>query len=312
MTGTGKQTDPYIITTVEELYSMLEIGGNGVYFRLGADIDFNGTPYAENFSVIPIKCREFDGNGHCIRNIYINSTSTVSIFRPYSNSDGTNTAIKNLRLENISLVGSSVNIFKSSPNSAMLDLTGCTFLINFTNITSSIKSSEIGNLMNDNYAMLNFDLCTISVKGTSNYPFPVISYSNFKRSHLCIDIDIRHGMSSYSQSIAIFNSSTLVDSYLTGSIRYHDEGNANYMQIANSLSTAQNFYMAIELAGRSEFYCDMETKTDCFFDSELIGGAVHKIYNSTKCDKFHALTTAQCKDADYLNSIGFICAGDSP
>ena len=40
MTGTGTQADPYIITSVADLYSMETLGGAAVYFELGADIDF--------------------------------------------------------------------------------------------------------------------------------------------------------------------------------------------------------------------------------------------------------------------------------
>ena len=41
MTGNGTNENPYIITTVDELYSMEELGGSDVYFELGNDIDFN-------------------------------------------------------------------------------------------------------------------------------------------------------------------------------------------------------------------------------------------------------------------------------
>lgn len=312
MTGTGIQTDPYIITTVEELYSVSELGECDVYFRLGADIDFNGTPYAEKFEAIPIKCCEFDGDGHCIRNIYVNSDDVVHIFAVTNNSNGTAAMIKNLRLENIELVGASVNLFYGYSGNMTINLYNCTFLLNLTHITTDTYIYGSCCCFHNNYVSINYELCTMSIRGSMRCTYPILRNGTFIRSHLCLDLDIEQGLDTYIQSMAVFDNTSMTDSYLTGSISYHDEGDENYFQIANYLCTAQNFYMAIELTGRSEFYCDMATKTDCFFDSELMGGAVHKQYNGTSCNKFHALTTAQCKDADYLNSIGFICAGDSP
>ena len=39
MTGTGIQTDPYIVMNYNDLCSMT--GGSDTYYRLGADIDFH-------------------------------------------------------------------------------------------------------------------------------------------------------------------------------------------------------------------------------------------------------------------------------
>lgn len=312
MTGTGIQSDPYIITSAEELYEISSLGDGDTYFRLGSDIDFNGTPYAEKFEPIPVKFRELDGNGHCIRNIYINTLSSASVFNVIRNSNGAQTAIKNLTLENVSIMASYVNLFTSGSGSNVVNLYGCTLLLDLSQNVAISSNSSYGSLICNSYVTVNYELCTVSIKALMRNPFPLISRANFYRSHLCLDLDIISGLSSYVQSVAVFDNSKLTDSYLTGSISYRDSGDVNYFQIANYLCVAQNFYMAIELVGRSMFYCDMSTKTDCFFDSELMNGAVHNQYNSSNCNKFHALTTAQCKDADYLNSIGFICAGDSP
>lgn len=312
MTGSGIQTDPYVIMSAEELYQMSSLGDGDTYFRLGADIDFNGTPYAESFQKIPIKCRELDGDGHCIRNIYINTLGSASVFNVMKNSNGAQISIRNLTLENIYISASYVNVFTGSSSGIVVSLCNCTLLLNISHSVTGSANTSTGSLLWDNYLTVNCELCTISISAVMKLPYPIISRSQFYRSHLCLDLDIISGLSSYVQAMAVFDNSKLVDSYLTGSISYRDSGEENFLQIANYLCTAQNFYMALALSGRSSFYCDMATNTDCFFDSELMNGAVHKQYNGSRCDRLHALTTAQCKDADYLNSIGFVCGGDSP
>ena len=69
MTGSGTAENPYIIMNADDLYSMSTTGSNETYFSLGADIDFNETDYAENFTPINLNCKKFDGNGHVIRNV---------------------------------------------------------------------------------------------------------------------------------------------------------------------------------------------------------------------------------------------------
>ena len=64
MTGSGTAENPYIIMNADDLYSMSTTGNNETYFSLGADIDFNDTDYAENFTPISLNCKKFDGNGH--------------------------------------------------------------------------------------------------------------------------------------------------------------------------------------------------------------------------------------------------------
>ena len=85
--GSGREDDPYIISTTDHLDQLAaivnsggSIGGKG-YFRLDADLDYSGKTYT------PIGCYAgpsvpggyygfggvFDGNGHTIYNVTINS-----------------------------------------------------------------------------------------------------------------------------------------------------------------------------------------------------------------------------------------------
>ena len=51
MTGTGTQTDPYIIESFEDFLNIS--GGENSYYKLGVNIDANDTPYAEGWEAMP-------------------------------------------------------------------------------------------------------------------------------------------------------------------------------------------------------------------------------------------------------------------
>ena len=109
MKGTGTQTDSFIIMTIDDLYAMEELGGPEVCCRLGADIELNGTPYAEKFIPIPVNWSFLDGNGHKIRNIYISDPANrVNAFRVMISG---NITITGLFLENAVLCGTVVTLF---------------------------------------------------------------------------------------------------------------------------------------------------------------------------------------------------------
>ena len=50
MTGTGTQTDPYIIESFEDFLNIS--GGENSYYKLGVNIDANDTPYAEGWEAV--------------------------------------------------------------------------------------------------------------------------------------------------------------------------------------------------------------------------------------------------------------------
>ena len=56
MTGTGTQTDPYIVMNYTDLCSMK--GGSSTYYRLGADIDFAQTDRKSTDGAILIGFKE--------------------------------------------------------------------------------------------------------------------------------------------------------------------------------------------------------------------------------------------------------------
>ena len=76
MQGTGSQSDPYQITSVDELIEYAKT--DDVYLKIMNDIDFN------NYSgwmlpTIDVRCFEIDGDGHSLNNIYIKNASLFNV-----------------------------------------------------------------------------------------------------------------------------------------------------------------------------------------------------------------------------------------
>jgi len=130
--GTGKISDPYIITTaaqLAELARLVNAGGstyNIAYYRLGADIDLS--PYGKNYNNgegwISIGINEnfpfggaFDGAGHTISNLYINvsisSSVPVGLFGYVEGGRIQNVGIPNVEIKGSYYVGSVVGRIKN-------------------------------------------------------------------------------------------------------------------------------------------------------------------------------------------------------
>lgn len=325
MTGTGTQTDPYIIMTAEDLYAMDEIGGTDVCFKLGADIDLNGTPYAEHFSAIPLKCEELDGGGHCIRNIISKSIRPYSqtaetyphIFLVTPRSGGATITIKNLRIENTYLSGDFVSVFFSGTEKnkgANINMYNCVFLLNVMRCGPSMPSIEKRSCMrHESISSLKMELCTVCIEGELTIPFSFCSGMTITRCHIHLDVDIDTCLTRLYNMSAMISQSAVSDSYVTGSVRYGDIANASssYKLVSDEYCTFDNSYFALNVVDAERLYWDGKFITACFYNSDLVLNTI-RLSNSSQANtkRLYALTTDQCKDAEYLASLGFLCVGD--
>lgn len=107
--GSGTEADPYIIETAEQLDAVRN--NPNASYRLNADIEFTEADFAEGGKFynegkgwIPINnfSGTFDGNGHVIRNIVINSSTNYTGF---FGSCGSNAKIMNMGIENGDITG---------------------------------------------------------------------------------------------------------------------------------------------------------------------------------------------------------------
>jgi len=301
MTGRGTQSDPYILTTADDLYALADYGRTSVYCRLGCDIDLNGTQYAENFEPIPIFCHEFDGNGYCIRNIYVNKpSSTVNVFNLPTYS--INAEIKNLRLENVELIGENISVISSNYTN-QISLYNCTFVLNVrrTGNVSAMTSAQC--LMTSENVGVSCALTTLAVTGFYSKQFTIFRGSSLERCHIHLELEIGSGDTTDGSSGSFLTGCTLTDSYVTGSItaasQLTDSTNMSYG------CTFNNSYTALSYIRQNNVYWNGTMSTPCFYDKELAGNR-----DFTGGRTYYGLTTAQCKSADYLQSIGFIVAGE--
>ena len=71
----------------------------------------------------------------------------------------------------------------------------------------------------------------------------------------------------------------------------------------NLFTFAGNSYatMSIVNAGNGVRFASSTVSLACFYDADLLENTEFEAQ-----DNVYALTTAQCKDRDYLNSIGFV------
>ncbi len=104
--GDGTQNNPYLIATVQHLKSMQALNWsqtetNPYYFKLTADIDMAGQPWAPLNNVDPYaKYLHFDGGGHIIKNLKVAKSAYGSLFGVLFGS------CKNLGLVNVDIESS--------------------------------------------------------------------------------------------------------------------------------------------------------------------------------------------------------------
>ncbi len=95
--GSGTETDPYLIKNIAQLSRVKNYLKSGFHFKLVADLDFND--YSGNWVAIGTDADYFafqgvfDGNGHTIKNLTMNSSASAGLFGYCA---GT---IKNLKIE---------------------------------------------------------------------------------------------------------------------------------------------------------------------------------------------------------------------
>ena len=79
LTGSGTETDPYLIETVDDLQAISDLADEECYYKLTADIDL--TDYIAANGWMPVVLSgSFDGQGHTISGLQCNTTSLAGLF----------------------------------------------------------------------------------------------------------------------------------------------------------------------------------------------------------------------------------------
>ncbi len=313
MTGTGTQTDPYIILTADDLYEIGTVGGTSAYFRLDSDIDFNETA----FSPIPLKCAEFDGNGHTIRNIYYtNQAGCASVFTVYSHNEALlNMVVKNLKMENIYLSGATTYFLYSSSDfeDRPINLSNCSIACSFkpTSLLANSNYTYRG-FMSDGNRYIQAEYCTFVIDAENAGPHPLFNRGSLNCCHIRVNFDILEAAETLYNREAFFKSVNMTDVAIFGKIRSKtDKETSRWLFSIDGAHS--NVYQAVEYENMDAVIWNSVISTVCFYDSEVKGERAVISNTSTNTSYYpqniHGLTTAQCKDAEYLKSIGFLCEG---
>ena len=275
LNGEGTQENPYQITTVAEFRSMND---SEAYFKLMNDLDVNDSEWATGWTSVTLRFKEFDGDGYEIRNINdLTSNNTITF--------ASSGVFKNVKILNI--IKDRGTIFYSGH--FVFDFVDTTISANFVESVSSY--------------------IFYSNSDTSAYTF------NVRNSAITISGKLTSVSSGYDGNATMTNCMVNFDNaIISGNIIY--TGWNNYINRVSLTGKAN-----ITTSGRYLFgyapkgcYCAVDftestykpkfANTDpanaCFYDVDLMGETL------TAQTNVHALTTEQCKDKDYLNSIGFV------
>lgn len=293
LNGDGTQENPYQITTVAEFRGMND---STAYFKLMNDLDVNDSEWASGWAAPTLKFKKLEGNGCKFRNAICNS--------------------------NFVSVGAATNVFKN---------------MEFQNIILPNNCSFCATTQSD--ATVTFEKCNLEIHNGYTFWYETRGLScQIKNSSLSLNNWVGRGEDSFFRRTRIENcmvnfnncklpptsqgalhyyydevENTIISSCFLGDLtlqadltqdNQHQYGLISKFTVGNPV---QRSYFAFTLnkngytiAENYPFISYSGNINNSFYDAELMG---HTFASKTGLS---ALTTAQCKDKDYLNSIGFV------
>lgn len=294
MRGNGTASDPYIITTAEELYSMETVGSPSAYFALGCDIDFNGTPEAETFLPVVLNCRRLDGRGCRIRNILSTiAEGALCIFLiPVT---AQNLTLKDIVIENAHLTAPAAGLFMGYQTAVVME--GCRISASFS---CTGEPSEDFSIFG---APVSAVRCSFMLRLRFRKQHKILEGGSLSRCQFRLDLEARHMFPGTMGAYPLFEVVSASDTYFMGRIKGYDPYRG-YCLIFNNV-TLMNCYAVLTSEGEAYVTDTINTyaATPCFFNNDT--GCTGVLVLSC----FTGLTPAQCRDAAYLRSIGFDCGG---
>lgn len=276
ITGTGTQADPWIVHNYDEIKDVFQnkVTSDYLYAKLANDIDCND--YGDSWEWETIKVRaswnfEFDLNGHTIKNVMIKSGN--SLFHGVTNLN----VIRN---------GKILNVFNNAGKSIIygdgLILKDVSMSINGTGLTGKAF----------NYTTL--ENCAIYFKSSKLNDY--FYYHNASNTESVKNSDFYFEINDVNRRM-LFNNNTpkslINNCRFSGKIGGEkDAGWLHYYSINNSVIEIDT----TESTG--SLYVTFNSSKGTIINAEICS------LDSATLDLIYC-TTAQMRDADYLNSIGF-------
>lgn len=275
-TGTGTQTDPYILSTWEDFKAVCNTKNAYIAFAPDAEnkvIDINETEDRGGLSKNLTINAFVEGNGWEIRNLATNS------YYIQVNSDAVQREMRNLHFRN--LVGQRDRIF----NGAAF-FVGCSFSGLLLSSCCFIRtSSSYGAYMTD---------CTFHLQFWGEADYPVFAHMKMTNCHI-------HLVGRAPERLLMTSSTNyLVNCKLTGSLKLED----STFDLCGG-SNDSNVVIALELTGTGSVTTASKAATVCIIDTDLIADTLTV---NISADNRIGLTTAQMQDPVYLlETVGFPC-----
>lgn len=333
MNGEGTQASPYQVTTADEFIEAIK--QDNAYVEILNDLDFNNSKYwniktttsvSTNSSTYPehafeLKCSNINGNNFKISNIFMCDTNVLFLLYRAN----TTVSIDNLIFEVIMLNynKSYCSLFHTYINAFKITFSNCDFRIKLNSVNDSQNLFTIGsNGCSYNWVNCIFNIdCYIYANITNNIFFNNSSSTNiFRYCEFNINI-INNKKTSFGTNVGYIFRSSYTFYFCPIFINvYNNIEAANsqiLMNIGNYLqrSILNNSYIIVQSKGtypakiaftdasNNKFF---DCNSTCFYDTDVSTDLIY--YKTSSITNLNGLTTEQCKDASYLNSIGFFVA----
>ena len=293
MTGSGKQTDPYIIMNYADLCNVK--GGGTSYYKLGADIDLSQTDRSPSAGAIYMTCKDFDGDGHTISNFFGRMDSSSSYNAIFSMPASIVTTLRNVNFSGIYLAGGITGLIDRSGTNTAINIINC-------RISAKINDTQNSATITPFFQKTVLTDSEVLIEGTSDYTKQITSKS---ASGCLIKLNLTFFNKNITSVHTIFGG-TLSFCGITGKICCPDSAGANYELTED---TTSNSYFALNFDNITSFSMNSSLTGVNFYDKEVMANVMDSIPSASN---LYALTTEQCKSAEYLQSIDFPCiSGDT-
>ncbi|MDE5946954.1 MAG: hypothetical protein K2G63_06610 [Oscillospiraceae bacterium] len=292
MKGTGTKTDPFIVENYDDLCNMK--GGSDKCYKLDTDIDFSLIDIRKpDDPPVNVSFKELDGNNHIISNYFrreSDNENANSLFK--SDSEFT---LRNLNFSGIYLVGGDTQLCDTG-NSIAVYYDNCHIAIKIADTYPNSNSRPV-------FGVGVFKDCEVLVEGTLKFTKILTEYASLKGGFegCLVKVNMHFDNLSSDSSAYPFCGTNFLYSGLVGKITNSNSDNTGIKLVDKRCMFS---YIAVDMDAIGSNFTAGSWEGVNFYDKEVMANIVDKIPSNSH---LLALTTEQCKDADYLQSIDFPC-----
>lgn len=291
MEGTGTSLDPYQVTTVAEFRAMN--GGRTTYYKLMNDLDVNDSEWAGAWTGAALNFASFDGGGYEIRNIIMAGGDYAIQCYNYQ----TQCTIKDIKFTNVILDSVGCFLYVTGATSVGRTDTTAVYRMSLSVVCRGVTQIFKGAGGSATFRIYLFD-CALTISGRLQAIGAQMAQLNLNRVLIELDDTVFYG-TSRAHILGDYSNGSVVKVAILGTASF-EAAKTSWFN-SNIATTVRNCYIAVEVTSEikpSTF--SGTTAYTSFYDVDLYGAPM-----AVAQANVYALTTAQCKDKNYLNSIGF-------